>query len=177
MADLKSELEHRTDGMDILYLLDRLEETLTTSPHVPFTSRSLIDEQEALDILDQIRLAIPEEVKQARRLVAERDSILAEATEEAARLSRQAETEWQQRLDEHALARDAERRAEEVREQALRFGEQIRHEAEHYSYLVLNKVRAQLQALLEQVERGMRSLEVEAQGEAEHESPREASPG
>lgn len=147
--------------MDILYLLDRLEEALASGQHVPFTARSLIDEQEALDILDQIRVAIPEEVKQARRVLAERESIIGEATERAERIEHDAAAQLRQRLDEHTLVRDAERRAEEIRVEALRAAEQMRREADAYAYRVLHKVQAQLEALGVQVEQGLRNLEQE----------------
>lgn len=147
--------------MDILYLLDRLEEAITSGSHVPFTSRSLIDDQEAQDILDQIRVAIPEELKQARRLMAERDSIIAEANEQAERIRREAEAQVSQQVSEHGLVRDAERRAEAIREEALRAAEQMRRDVDVYAYRALGRVQANLQTLLEQAERGMRALETD----------------
>ena len=145
--------------MDILYLLDRLEETLSSGTHVPFTSRSLIDEQEALDVLDQIRVAIPEELKQARRLIAERDSIVAEAQQRAEQIRQEAEQLVHQRLEDHAIVRLAERRAEELRREAMQAADEMRREMDLYSYRVLARLQSHLQALLDQVERGMRSLE------------------
>ena len=67
--------------MDILYLLDRLDEMVASASRVPFSSRVILDEQDYLDIVDQIRLALPEELKVSRRVMAERDQILAEAYE------------------------------------------------------------------------------------------------
>lgn len=158
--------------MDILVLLERLEETLRSGTPLPFTSRLLVDENEALDILDQIRVAIPEELKQARRLLAERDSIVAEATEQAERLLREADHRLNERLDEHALVRDAERRAEEIRQDALQAARRMRSEADAYVYNALNKMHAQLQTLIEQVERGMRALESELRSPEEDDDVR-----
>src|SRR5919199_6865079 len=56
------------DRMDLGYLLDQLEEVLSSGTRVPLSSRTLVDEQEVLDILDQIRVAVPEEIKAARRI-------------------------------------------------------------------------------------------------------------
>jgi hypothetical protein len=147
--------------MDILDLLDNLEETLRAGTPLPFTSRLLIDEQQALDIIDQIRVAIPEDMKQARRLVAERDSIIAEANQEAERLLRDAEARLQERVSDHAVIRDAEERAEEVRLESLRAAQQMRREADTYALSSLSKLHAQLHALADQVEQGMRTLERE----------------
>ena len=47
------------ESLDILYLLDQLEEVLGAGSRVPLTSRTLVDEQEILDILDQIRVSHP----------------------------------------------------------------------------------------------------------------------
>jgi len=94
-------------GIDVLYLLDRLEEVLSAGQHVPLTSRTLIDEQECLELLDQIRVTLPEEIKQARRVAQERDRLLAEARAEAERIIQRAENEAGDLLTEHGLVRAA----------------------------------------------------------------------
>ncbi len=63
--------------MDVLFLLDRLEEILTTGFRVPMSARTMIDEQEALDIIEQMRLALPKELERARQTIAERDHQIA----------------------------------------------------------------------------------------------------
>jgi hypothetical protein len=77
-------------AVDFMYLLDRLEEALVTGSRVPLMARTLVDEQECLDILDQMRVAMPTEIKEARRVIAERDHILAQAREETERIVRDA---------------------------------------------------------------------------------------
>ena len=71
--------------MDILHLVDRLEELLNQSRPFPFTHNVLVDEDRMLDLIDQMRVAIPEEVKKAQQLLAQRDRLLAQAQEEANR--------------------------------------------------------------------------------------------
>ena len=100
--------------IDILYLLDRLEEVLSSGSRLPFSSRTVIDEQECLDILDQIRVALPEEIKQARRVTAERDGIIAEAQARAQQIIREAEERAAEKVEEHALVRQAQARAQQV---------------------------------------------------------------
>jgi hypothetical protein len=68
--------------VDFIYLLDRLEEALAAGSRVPLTARTLVDEQECLDIVDQMRVTLPTEVKYARRLVAEREHLLAQARDD-----------------------------------------------------------------------------------------------
>jgi hypothetical protein len=73
--------------MDILHLVDRLEELLNQSRPFPFTHNVIVDEDRMLDIIDQMRVAIPDEVKKSQKIMQERDRILAQATEEASRRS------------------------------------------------------------------------------------------
>ena len=72
--------------MDILHLIDRLETLITESFHLPFTSNVIIQEDAFLDIIDQMRVTIPEEVKLAKRTEAERERLMLQAQEEANRL-------------------------------------------------------------------------------------------
>src|SRR5207247_10890961 len=103
-------------SVDILYLLDQLEEVLGGGSRLPLTSRTLVDEQEILDILDQIRVSIPDELKAARRLTQERDQVLADARAEAERILVDAEAHIAERIAEHNVVRLAEQRAADVQE-------------------------------------------------------------
>ena len=145
--------------MDILYLLDQLEEVLGAGSHLPLTSRTLVDEQEILDILDQIRVAIPDEIKAARRLTQDRDQLLAEARAESDRIVREADQVVAARLSEHHLVRDAEARAAEIEDRALEEAERIRRETDAYAYRVLEKLREHVSMVSQTVERGMQELE------------------
>jgi cell division septum initiation protein DivIVA len=146
--------------VDILYLLDQLEEVIGAGSQVPFTSRRLVDEQEILDILDQIRMSIPEELKAARRVSQERDQMLAEAQAEADRLLRDAEQHAAGRLAEHSLVRSAEGVASEIEERARRDAERVREEAEAYAYRVLQRLHEHIDQVGQAIERGLRELDV-----------------
>ena len=71
--------------MDIMHLIDRLEELFNESRPIPFTHNVIVDEDRMLDLIDQMRVAIPEEMKKAQQLLAQRDRTLAQAQEEANR--------------------------------------------------------------------------------------------
>ena len=68
--------------MDILHLVDRLEELFNESRAIPLTHQVVVDEDRMLDIIDQMRVSIPDEVKKAQQLLSQRDRILAQAQEE-----------------------------------------------------------------------------------------------
>ena len=147
-------------AVDILYLLDQLEEVLGGGSRLPLTSRTLVDEQEILDILDQIRVSIPDELKAARRLTQERDQVVADAHAEADRILRNADAQAIERVAEHSLVRTAEMRAADIEERALRQAADIRREADAYAYRVLQKLRDQVGQVAQTVDRGMSELEV-----------------
>ena len=71
--------------MDILQLIDRLEELFNESKSIPLTRNVMVDEDRMLELIDQMRIAIPEEVKKAQQLVAHRDRVMAQAQEESNR--------------------------------------------------------------------------------------------
>jgi cell division septum initiation protein DivIVA len=145
--------------VDILDLLDQLEEVLGGGSHVPLTSRTLVDEQEILDILDQIRVSIPEEIKAARRVTQERDQVLADARAEADRMLRDADADVAERLAEHHLVRAAESRAREINERAADEAERMRHETDAYAQRVLEKLREHIGQVSQTVDRGLEELE------------------
>lgn len=143
---------------DFLYLLDRLEEALVTGSRVPLTARTLVDEQECLDIIDQLRVSLPRELKEARRILEERDEILAQAQDETERAIRAAEARASRLVEEHALVRTANARALAIEERAEQEAQAIRLEAERYAQQLLQRVQERLDQALSGVRAGLREL-------------------
>jgi hypothetical protein len=144
--------------VDVFYLLDRLEEVVSSATRLPLSSRVLVDEQEYLDIVDQIRLALPEELKAARRVVAERDQILAEANERADHLLERAEEQVAHRVDDHAIAQAAEQRARALTEQAREDAREVRRQAEEYAFRVFSSLDRRLRQIEGVVREGLAEL-------------------
>ena len=144
--------------VDILYLLDRLEEVLTSGSRLPFSSRVLVDEQECLDIVDQIKLALPEELKLARRVMAERDQIVAEANDRAERLVQRAEEQVASRVDDHALAQAAQDRAREILDQVEREAADVRQQADAYAQRVLTSLHNRILRIDTVITEGLEDL-------------------
>jgi fructose-specific phosphotransferase system component IIB len=71
--------------MDILHLVDRLEELFNNSKPIPLTHNVMVDENAFMDIIDQMRISIPDDIKKAQQIMAQKDRILAQAQEEANR--------------------------------------------------------------------------------------------
>jgi len=65
--------------MDILHLVDRLEELFNNSRAIPLTHNVIVDEDKFLDIIDQMRISVPEEVKKAQEVYSKKDRYMAQA--------------------------------------------------------------------------------------------------
>ncbi|MBP6472939.1 MAG: hypothetical protein KBE23_02375 [Chloroflexi bacterium] len=147
--------------MDIQHLVDRLEEVLNGSSHVPLSAYLLINEERIYSIIDQMRVAIPEEVKRANRVEAEKDRILAQAHEEAERIRELAKQEASELVRRDAIMATAQQRAENILERSRRDAEVLRTDADVYVIEVLTKLEEDLLRSLAVVRNGMRKVQVE----------------
>jgi len=147
--------------MDILQLIDRLEELFNQSKTIPLTRNVMVDEDKMLDIIDQMRIAIPEEVKKAQQLLGQRDRVLAQAQEEANRTIEIARQKAEQLVAKDMIAVDAQRRADQILSQARSEGEGVRAEADDYVIDSLRQLEAELERISNQVHNGIRTVEEE----------------
>ncbi|HXF85315.1 MAG TPA: hypothetical protein VNK49_08000 [Anaerolineales bacterium] len=147
--------------MDILQLIDRLEELFNESKSIPLTRNVMVDEDRMLDIIDQMRIAIPEEVKKAQQLLGQRDRILAQAQEEANRTLEIARQKADQLVMKDMIVQEAQRRAEQILAQARADAETIRAEADDYVLDSLTQLQAELERIANQVNNGIRLVKEE----------------
>jgi vacuolar-type H+-ATPase subunit H len=128
-------------------LVDRLEALVNGASRFPMTGKVMIDEQEAMDVLDLMRTTIPDEIKQARRVNQDREKILAQAQTEANRIVRQAEERAERLLSEDSLRRSADERAHQIVEQARAEAGEIRDGADQYAMDLLDRLDRELQRI------------------------------
>jgi hypothetical protein len=152
--------------MDIQHLVDRLERTLTESKRLPFSSSLVVDEDRIYNIVDQMRVSIPEEVKRANRVEAEKERILAQAKEEADRIKELAKQEASELVRRDSIMGSAQQRSETILERARREADIMRAEADSYALGVLTKLEEDLLRSLSVVRNGMHKLEVEQEEES-----------
>jgi vacuolar-type H+-ATPase subunit H len=145
--------------MDILHLIDRLEELFNESRALPFTHNVVVDEDRMLDIIDQMRITIPEEVKKAQQLLNQSDRILAQAEEKANRTTALAEEKAVQMTSEGSLLEEAQRRSDKILEQARADAEATRIEADNYVVDTLSNLEDDLSKVLNQVHNGIRTVQ------------------
>lgn len=149
--------------MDILHLVDRLEELFNESKGIPFTRSVVVDEERMLDIIDQMRMSIPEEIKKATKLLAERDRILAQSKEEAERTVALAREKGDSLIEDHQLVQAAQVRADQIVEQARNESAITKREADEYVMDTLTRLELELDRTLTQVRNGIRTLQSDRQ--------------
>lgn len=141
--------------MDIQHLVDRLEELLNSGKHVPFTTQTVIDEQRALELIDQMRISVPEEIEKAKRVLRERDRVMAQANEEAARIRELAREKSETLIQRDAITQAAQARAASIIDQSRQEAEVIRAEADQYVIDVLSDLEDALTRTLSVVRNGI----------------------
>ena len=144
--------------MDILHLIDRLEELLNQSRPFPFTHNVMIDEDRMLDIIDQMRVAIPEEIKKAQQVLNQRDRILAQAQEEANRTIGIAREKQDQMTERDSIVQAAHAKANEILALAQVERSNSRQEADEYALETLRRLEMELERFLNQVRNGISVL-------------------
>ncbi len=155
--------------IDILFLVDKLESLVNSGKRVPLSTRVMVDEQEVLDILDQMRTLLPEETKQAKRTVQDREWIISQAQEEADRIVDVAKREAQDLLNKDGMMVEAQQMAKELIKEAEDEAQRIREGSDAYARQVLSEmesildgeVLAQLNKQLVSIRRGLSALSKE----------------
>jgi len=140
--------------MDALEIIDRIEELLDKSKRVPFTSNIMIAENEIYEILDELRNVLPEEFRQARWIVKEREGMLEESRRQSERIIREAKERSEMLVNETEILKNANRKAEDLLSIAEAKARTIRLEAEDYADEKLAGLEAALHKILVAIEKG-----------------------
>lgn len=145
--------------MDILHLIDQLEATINNGWHIPLTSDVIVNEEEMLRIIDEMRARIPQEVQQAKRLLQEKERVLAQAREERERIVALAGEQASRLTEESEITKAATVRANTILERAKRDAESIRKGADDYVVEVLGNLQRELEQILRTVNNGIVAIQ------------------
>ncbi|MDB9315825.1 hypothetical protein PN462_22125 [Spirulina sp. CS-785/01] len=107
--------QNRATGFDIQTELNRLEELILDNPRVPFTRKTIVDEERLLDQLDLVRINLPEAFEEANEILRQKEEIFLQAEEYAQDIIESAQQHANQLLDEMGLMRQAEIEAAQLR--------------------------------------------------------------
>lgn len=141
--------------MDIQHLVDRLEDLIDEGRHIPLSKYTIVDEERALEIIDQMRISIPEEIEKATRIIQQRDRLMAQANEEAERMVALAKEKGDSLTAREAITQAAQSRAANIIEQARQEAETIQAEADRYVLQVLGELESHLIRTLTVVRNGI----------------------
>jgi F0F1-type ATP synthase membrane subunit b/b' len=149
--------------MDVLVLIDKLDDLVHNAKAVPLTDQVRIDREEIYDILDQMRATIPEEIKQARWIVKERQEMLAEAKRECDRLVGEAREQAIREASQTEIVKLAEKQAQDIVDDARREAREMRLEMEDWMDGNLSMLETNLEKFLAAVKRGRERLQERSQ--------------
>ncbi len=147
--------------MDIQHLVDRLEQVLNESYRFPMSAYLMVHEDKIFNIVDQMRVSVPEEIKRANRIESEKERILAQAKEEAERIRELAKHEAEELIQRDSITSSSQHRADNIVERARREAEALRLDADAYVVEVLAKLEDDLLRSLSVVRNGMDKVSIQ----------------
>ncbi len=126
--------------MEIFTLLETIEDILEKGKNVPFTEKCIVEKNELLDIIKEIRLNLPDELKQAKWIREERERIIAEAQKDAEDIVKEAENRIISMIDEHEITRKAYDKKNEIIAEANEMYREYNKDAIHYADGILSNM-------------------------------------
>ncbi|HHY38616.1 MAG TPA: hypothetical protein GX507_06815 [Clostridia bacterium] len=173
-----------TEDQDLTGLLDHIEDVIGESPRIPLTAKVIVDEDELLDTLDQVRASLPVEIQEAKWISKERERLITEARQEAERIIEEARiqaerivTEAQQTaerlVDQNTITQKAEEKSNEILEHAKTLAQDMHRSAKEYAIDVLLRLERHIERALTTVRQSRTDLagiyepEIKAESKAE----------
>ena len=153
-----SYLFERGKIMEIFTLLETLEDLIENSKKVPLSEKCIIDQEEVLDLIKEIRLKLPDELKQAKWVKEERERILAEAKKEADDVVKEAENRIISMIDEHEITKKAYEQKNQIMSAANENARQITQGAREYADGILQSLSKSLESTLKEIEQNRKEL-------------------
>jgi cell division septum initiation protein DivIVA len=145
--------------IDIIFLIERLEALIANGRRMPMTNSVVVDQVAALDLIDQLRVAVPEEVRQAKRINEETTRLVERAQEEAERILARAQEQAAFLIEERELTRAAEIRSQQIVAQGHADADEIRRGADQYAASVLIRLEGECVKALQSIRRGITMLD------------------
>jgi hypothetical protein len=145
--------------IDIIFLVERLESLIANGKKLPLTTNVVVDQNAALGLIDELRVAVPEEVRAAKRINSEGERIIEKAQEEAERIVAKAQEQAAFLIDERGLTQSAEAQSREIIANAHRDADEIRAGADEYAVGVLVGLEGDVVKTLQSIKKGIALLD------------------
>ncbi len=130
--------------MDIFKLLDELDELVESSTKIPLSGKIMIDKDELMSLIEEMRIAVPEELKQAEWIKEEKQRIISEAQVDADKMLKDVQIHIENMVDNHEIVSEAEKRAEEILNRAQISAREVRSGAREYADDIISNVEESL---------------------------------
>lgn len=144
--------------MEIYTFLDNLEELLESGAKVPFSSKVMVDAEELREIIEEMRLKIPDELKQAKWVKEERQRIIADAEAESQKRLNDTQNQIVNMIDEHVITKQAQEQKEQILENANKVAKEISIGTREYADALLEKVEEVLKETIDVVHKNRKEL-------------------
>ena len=156
-----NQVADRLEGtaIDIIFLVERLESLIANGKKLPLTTNVVVDQNAALGLIDELRVAVPEEVRAAKRINAEGERIIEKAQEEAERIVARAQEQAAFLIDERGLTQAAEAQSRDIIAAAHRDADEIRKGADEYAVGVLVGLEGDVTNTLQSIKKGIALLD------------------
>ena len=156
--------------METLELIDRLEAVVGGASKMPLTNKAMVDVRQLVEIVDQMRASVPQDMRDAQQILEKRESLINQALMEARKVKSSADQESKTKVGDSELVKnsqkrsdeimaDVQKRADKLMADTQRQADQTRAEADRYALDVLSKLESQLNGLLNSSRRGIEMLE------------------
>lgn len=118
---------------DVLALLEELEEIVDRGTKIPMTGKVLVDDTVIFELIDRMRTSLPEEIRNAKWVLTERQKIMDEAHAEAERFLEQGKTYIEKMAEENEIVKQAQGYAEDIARQAQLYAKEVKFGAMQYA--------------------------------------------
>jgi len=142
-----------------MFLLERLESQVATGTGVPRTRKVLVDKDAVLDLIDQLRVAVPEEIHAAKRINAESERIIEKANDESARITARAQEQAAYLIGEKGLTELAQAEGRRIVGEAQDAADGVRDGADAYASQILASLESEVRKALAGIEKGIDVLD------------------
>lgn len=150
--------------MSIEEILDEMEIVLLDAPRVPFTNKRMVEEDEFARLLDELREALPVEVKEANKILNNRQKIMEDAQKEAQSIIDQGKNYVSKLTDENVITRQAQDQANEIVGQAQKSADELRADAVLYADNVFTHLEGNIEKAIEVIRQGHAALNQKKSG-------------
>ena len=144
--------------MEVLSLLEIMEEMLENSSPVPFSKKIMVEKEQIIDVINEIRQKLPDELKQAKWVKEERQRILLDAQKEANDIIKEAENKIISMIDEHEITKKAYEQKAEIIEAAESYSKELVTATKDHADSILADLESSLKEKLEMIKGNRREL-------------------